>query len=550
MSRNIKLVLAFGYALQIGTVLLLASVPPVSRDALTHHLALPKLWVAHGGVHDTPDIVFSYYPQLLDLLYTLPLMLGHDIAAKYVHFVFALLTAAIIFLFVRRRLGTAWAAASGLLFLTIPVVLKLSVTVYVDLGLIFFSAAALFAVVLWLEDPARLKWLLIAGVAGGLALGTKYSALVPTFALGLLLPFFFLRSGGSRGKDQARAIGYATVFAAATLLVFSPWLVRNYSLTGNPVYPLAQGVFATEAQQGDATPKKLGPLLVRKLVYEESLPYTLLIPIRVFYEGEDDDPQFFDGRMNLLLLLLPLALLAVPRKYRVPAPEGTLFGAYAVLVILLVFLIVDMRIRWIAAVIPPLVVLTTYGLHALYNWMAEASRSRAAGRILVAALLVAYFAPNALYAKALYDRILPLSYLGGELSRADYIQKYRPEFAAISLANELVPDDGRALGLYLGSRRYYFSVDATLDNELFTRTARAATSGSDIAARLAGDRYTHLVIRADFFSRWVETLDDETRAKVAAFVQNHLRQLELQEGYGLFEIVGAPNATGFPGDPG
>lgn len=540
MSRNSKIFFAIVYAAHIGLVVLLASVPPVSRDALTHHLALPKLWVANGGIYDTPDIVFSYYPQLLDLLYALPLMLGHDIAAKYIHFLFALLTAGLLFQFVRRRLGAAWAACAGLMFLTIPVIMKLSVTVYVDLGLIFFSAASLFAVVLWLDDPARIRWLLIAGVASGLALGTKYNAMVPVFALGLLLPFFFLRTSGSRNTNQLRAVGYGAVFAAVAVLVFSPWLVRNYSLTGNPLYPLAQGVFSTGKSAEDPQPKPLGPLLTRKLVYEEDLPYTLLIPLRIFYEGQDDDPQFFDGRMNLLLLLLPLALVAVPSQHRKRHPEVSLFGAYAVLVVLLVFLLKDMRIRWIAAIIPPLIVLATYGLHASYEWLSRSRSSATPGYVFVAAVLTVYFAPNLLYAKGLYDKIQPLSYLGGDLTRGEYIQKYRPEYAAISMANEVVPAGGRVLGLYLGGRRYYFSVDATLDNDLFIDTVLAAGSGGDIAARLARERFTHLVAQSDFFSRWFDALDDENRAKVAGFVQNHLRQLELQEGFGLYEIVAVP----------
>lgn len=541
MSRKLKIVFAVLYATHIGIVVLLASVPPVSRDALSHHLALPKLWVAQGGIHETPEIVFSYYPQLIDLLYTLPLMFGHDIAAKYIHFLFALLTAGLLFLFVRRRLGAAWAACAGLMFLTIPVILKLSVNVYVDLGLIFFCAASLFAVVLWLEDPGRIKWLLVAGVASGLALGTKYNAMVPVFVLGLLLPFFFLRTGGSRNTDQLRSVGYGALFAAVAVLVFSPWLLRNYSLTGNPLYPLAQGVFPAETTSGNARPKPLGPLLTRKLVYDEDLPYTLLIPLRIFYEGQDDDPKYFDGRMNLLLLLLPLALVAVPGQFRKSFAEVPLFSAYAILVVLLVFLVKDMRIRWIAAIIPPLIVLATYGLHALYEWISRSRGSPTPGHILVAVLLSVYFAPNLLYAKGLYDKIRPLSYLGGDLSRGEYIQKYRPEYAAISMANQVVPDGGRVLGLYLGGRRYYFSVDAALDNELFIDTALDAGSGGDIAARLVRERFTHLVVQSDFFGRWFESLNEENRANVADFVQNHLRQLELQEGFGLYEIVAVPD---------
>ena len=83
----------------IVAVVVLASVPPVSRDALTHHLAIPKLYLKHGGIYEIPGIIFSYYPMNLDLLYLIPLYFQNDIAAKYIHFLFALLTALFIYKF-------------------------------------------------------------------------------------------------------------------------------------------------------------------------------------------------------------------------------------------------------------------------------------------------------------------------------------------------------------------------------------------------------------------------------------------------------------------
>ena len=44
---------------------LLNTLPPVSRDALTHHLAVPKLYLQHGGMYEIPELFFSYYPMNL-----------------------------------------------------------------------------------------------------------------------------------------------------------------------------------------------------------------------------------------------------------------------------------------------------------------------------------------------------------------------------------------------------------------------------------------------------------------------------------------------------
>jgi 4-amino-4-deoxy-L-arabinose transferase-like glycosyltransferase len=558
MSTRTRILFISAYVTHVLWIILLASVPPVSRDALTHHLALPKLWVESGGIHERPDIPFSYYPQLLDLFYMAPVALGHDIAAKYLHFMFALLTALLIVLFVRRRLGPSWAALSGLLFLTLPLIVKLSVTVYVDLGLIFFTTAALFSAAIWLEDTGKTRWLVLAAVCSGLALGTKYNALVSFLVLSLLLPFFYLFRRKNPHAEQLNAVKFGVLFVAISMLVFSPWLIRNYSLTGNPLYPLAQGVFAMPAEQlltpDQATSaeahaqaaireqagkgeKPLGSLLTRRLVHEESLPYTLLIPLRIFFEGEDDNPKYFDGRLNPLLLLLPLALLVIARRANLRHRELLLFGVYSVLMILLVFLLTDMRLRWVATIVPPLAVLATYGLWAVHQQLVKSSASAGKAGIVTGLLVAVYFVPNLLYAHALFGKIDPLPYVTGKLDYGTYVRQHRPEYAAIALANQLVAPDKKALGLYLGNRRYYFSVDAIVVNEVFTSVAERSESGDGIADRLIELGYSHLVVHTGLFQQWLASTDERTAAQVNAFANTRLKELLFEAGFGLYEIV-------------
>ena len=558
MSTRTKILFAAAYSLYVLWIILLASVPPVSRDALTHHLAVPKLWVESGGIHERPDILFSYYPQLLDVLYMIPVALGHDIAAKYMHFVFALLTALLIFLFVRRRIGSSWAALAGLLFLTLPLIMKLSVTVYVDLGLIFFTTAALFSGAIWLEDTGRTRWLVLAAVCSGLALGTKYNALVSFLVLSLLLPFFYLFRRQDPHAEQLNAVKFGILFVAISLLVFSPWLIRNYGLTGNPIYPLARGVFAAQAaglppseqamtaeahvravirEQAGSGSRPLGPLLTRRFVHEEDLAYTLLIPLRIFFEGEDDNPKYFDGRLNPLLLLLPLSLLLLAGKAGIRHREQLLFGAYAALMILLVFLLQDMRLRWIATAVPPLVVLATFGLWAIHRLLTQRLASVTKARAVTGLVVAAYFVPNLLYAHALFGKIDPLPYVTGELDYVAYVGYHRPEYAAIALANRVVAPDKKVLGLYLGNRRYYFNADAIVVNEVFTSIAERSASGDGIADRLLELGYSHIVVHAGLFRQWLASADGLTAARVNAFIDTRLEEQLFEEGFGLYEIV-------------
>jgi hypothetical protein len=123
----------------IIAIILLCSVPPVSKDALVHHLAVPKLYLRHGGMYEIPFMPFSYFPMNLDLLYLIPLYFGNDIVPKFIHFGFALLTAWLIFNYLKKRINTAYALLGVIFFLSIPIIVKLSITVYVDLGLLCFA---------------------------------------------------------------------------------------------------------------------------------------------------------------------------------------------------------------------------------------------------------------------------------------------------------------------------------------------------------------------------------------------------------------------------
>ncbi len=557
MSTKIKLVFVTVYALWVAFILVLASVPPVSRDALTHHLAVPKLWVEGGGLIEIPHVLFSYYPQLLDLLYTIPLLAGHDIAAKYIHFLFAALTALLIFGLVRRRLSAGWGALAGIMFLTVPLVAKLSITVYVDLGLMFFTMAALCAAVLWLEDASRVKWLLIAAVCSGLALSTKYNAMVSFVVLSLLVPFFYLNTRHNKGAEQVNTVKYGVIFVVVSMLVFSPWLMRNVALTGNPLYPLQPGPLkvpvveagaiqsATTAEEhaGLVTqyelgnrPKSLGPLLTRKFVHEESLPYTLLIPARIFFEGKDDDPKYFDGRLNPLLLILPLLLIYFGRRVGLRPVESSLFGYYAFLMVLLVFLTKDMRLRWVATIIPPLVVLATYSLYAMRRWLLSSGRSERVANLATAAAIAVYMLPNLSYASNLWAKVDPMPYVSGEQSYEDYRHAHLPEYGVVAAANQAVPDGGKLLVLYMGNRGYYFSVDAFPVNAVFTYLAENSASGQALGDRLRELGYTHVMVHDHLFVNWVESEDAATQARVAEFVNGRLVPVAMENGFSLYRI--------------
>jgi len=560
--------LAAALATLVLAVLFLCAVPPVDRDALTHHLAVPKLYLKYGGLVEIPWVPFSYYPMNLDLIYLIPLYFGNDIIPKYIHFAFGLFTAGLIFGYLKRRTQKVYIGLLGaLFFLSLPVIIKLSITVYVDLGLIFFSTASLLQILKWASRKLAWHHLIIAGMFCGLALGTKYNGLIAFFLLTCFTPVIYLRSigaernaGGVEGASPAhleistgsfslKAIGYGAVFAAAALIVFSPWMIRNYAWTRNPVYPLYDRLFNSRDQkaisaEGEAHETKsegnatgLNHFAVRRFVYHESLLETLAVPIRIFFQGEDDNPKYFDGRLNPYLLFLPiLAFIGFRRVSRRLRTETLVLAAFSGLYLLFAFAQTDMRTRYVAPIIAPLSILSALGIYNLILLVKKRISSPAAGIGLLVCGVGLFVMPNFHYALEQLQKVEPLEYLSGGISRDDYIQRFRPEYATYRYINTHLPQEARVLGVFVGNRRYYCDRDLICDGTL-EAGVRVADSADDLAGMLRTEGFSHIVIRTDLFAHAVLNREREDRvALFQSFLLRHTRQLFSHGGYVLLQL--------------
>jgi len=557
----IKVVLIGILAVVVICIVILASVPPVSRDALIHHLALPKLYLKHGGIYEIPSLTFSYYPMNLDLLYMIPLYLGNDIIPKYIHFAFALLTAACIFLYLSRRLGDIYALLGVVLFLSLPIIVKLSITVYVDLGLIFFSTAALFYLFKWMENNYKLKHLLVSALLCGLGLGTKYNGLIVFFLLTIFVILIFIKTSENSVNKQSRAIGYGILFMLAAVVVFSPWAIKNYIWTRNPVYPLYDSWFnsktagvadpgsvstSDEEFQNSKTDEnqssgKWGHFAIRKIIFKEKWWEIVLIPIRIFFQGKDDDPKYFDGRLNPLLFFLPIfAFFGTNKNLPKIRLEKKILTWFSVLFILYAFVQTDMRVRYISPVIPALVVLSIFGLndliHILRNRFAgnRAKMGRAGVYLGVSILLCL----NALYIWHQFRYVSPLNFISGRIGRDAYIEQYRPEYAAIQFANKEVPDTGIILGVFLGNRSYYSNRPMVFNFKRFLLDAfQQNFSAEEVTVNLSNAGITHLIVRYDLFNRWVDNnFDDNLKGELSRLFTKHMDLVFSKGGHGVFQM--------------
>jgi len=559
-SKYFKILLAGLLLSLILSIIILSYVPPVSRDALTHHLAVPKLYLKHGGIFEIPELIFSYYPMNLDLLYLIPLSFGNDIIPKFIHFSFALMTAWLIFSYLKKRIDTYYALFGVLLFLSLPVIIKLSITVYVDLGLYYFSTASLVYLFKWIEKDFKIKYLIISAICCGFALGTKYNALIVLFLLTLFVPFTYLRPVKNKTSRQYKAIGYSMVFLFTSLIVFSPWMIRNNTWMGNPIYPLYDNlinhdkIVSTKASIIDSEDsaiktsnyifkelkKHWGPFAVRKVIYNEKWWETALIPIRVFFQGKDENPKYFDGRLNPYLFILPFFAFIKKKKELLPlGAEKKILIAFSILFLLFVFTQRDVRIRYIGPIIPPLIILSVFGLHRIISAISDkySGTTEKTLKGFVFAFMAFLLSLNAIYLIEQFKVIEPISYISGRVGRNEYIEKYRPEYAAINYANHNIPTDAKILCLFLGNRGYYFDRKIAFSFDLVSKVVLQEGASDKILINLERRRITHILVRYDFFNKWIDDKYSNMEKEVIRdFFKKHGELVYSKNGHGLYRL--------------
>jgi hypothetical protein len=338
-----------------------------------------------------------------------------------------------------------------------------------------------------------------------------------------------------------KATGYGILFLFIAFIFCSPWMIRNYGWTNNPIFPLYNHWFNP---QDAINRQEVGLFTYRSLVYHETWWQMALLPIRIFFQGQDGNPQYFDGRLNPFLLLLPFfAFYGIRRDPAIIRNEKKIMLTFVVLFFAFAFFSSSLRIRYISPVIPPLVILSIFGIRKMVE-EARKIRPQSLGKIGLAFIMFAMFFSFWLNARYLFDQykyVNPLSYLDGALTRDEYIEKYRFEYPTLRYINENFPPEARILFIFLGNRGYYCNREYVFDMKHNTSTLRQLVKRScepkKVLLGLKEMGITHLLINYEIFDKWVKdsfTIKEQELLK--GFFEKHIRLLYFKWGYGVSQL--------------
>ena len=230
-SKKFDKVLAVGIGFILATTLATALAPPIKFDALVYHLTLPKVYLLEGRINYVPELIFWGMPQQVEMLYTFAMALAGAEAAAVLGWAFGVLTLTGLLGYLADRFSprAAWVALASLLA---GGTLSASLSwAYLEWSLMLYGLSIFILLEYWLADRER-SILRVAALLAGFMVGIKYTAGVFPVAV---LPIIFLANRGRGIKSTLRDV---FTFGGIALLTFSPWLLKNFLATGNPVYPL------------------------------------------------------------------------------------------------------------------------------------------------------------------------------------------------------------------------------------------------------------------------------------------------------------------------
>lgn len=485
-----------------------AMTPPLEGDTLHSYLDVPRQFLEAGRILPLPYELHSSVPLNVQMLSVLSLgMAGDELAQMLASFTMVMGATAAVYVLGRRFISPEAGLLGAVIFMTMYTVQAMVPSAKTNLGWAFWDLLAVYGIARWgWERPRSKRWLLAAGVFSGLAIGSLYSGSFTALLLGTAVVLALL------GRGVAAAVKGAILYAFPAMLLSGGWLLRNWQDTGNPVYPVFNGLLGLPSVElAEYARHSLWGML--KAPWEMSTGYI------VGSFGRPVGPLVLGG--------LPALIVARGLNRRLLAALGFVAIWY---------------VLWYFGVQRPRNMLTILGILSIASatgYLALVQRSR-----LVKYVLPGFFGAFLLYSFALYAReTLTVTRYGrytlGLENREAYLERnLKPTDAGPTLAMihamETLPATARILSLYTGNGYYAprpFIDSRMVDGDFSQDTAADATS---LVKQWHVAGITHVFIAEGYLARAASWGSDLEIVLDSSFADRCLTEIFNDRGQSLY----------------
>ncbi len=458
-----------------GIALISALAPPVwdDWDGLAYHLAVPKLYLDHGGIYFIDYITHSNFPFLVEMLFALGLTTG-AVAAKLVHFAIYILTMGAISTVISKHFNNRGHFIALVLFASSPIIMWEAGCAYVDIASALFIVLSAHFALSYIKS-GDMRHASVAGLSSGLSAGVKMTSLSVVVLIAVWM--FVARYMEVRKADWQAAV---RVFVFAFFACFF-WYAKSFFYTGNPLFPFAYSMFGGSHWSAELAANYARDLRVYGLGYSLAdffkLPYNLVSVPAAFNPGvgHSTGPVFL-----FAAIMLPFMFEKVSRE----KIGILLFG----LLQLILWFILSQQSRFII----PLV-----AIFAIYTAVVCANLHRFRLVTLIITCLVAVTAAFGIMENRVHWQFAWPVATGLE-TRDTYKSRMLDIYGAQMQINNM-PEVG-VVAIYGDTRGYYLDKDYVWadygHNLRFSRDFDAASLYRDY---LKGQGVTHVLVNYRFF---------------------------------------------------
>ena len=454
--QKVLLVLIF---LRLLLNFFLAQAPVTEGDALWVHLTLPKIFLRQGRITDVYSL-FSYLSFNTEMLYLWAMSLKDEILAQNLSFlVGGVFMSLAVYFFCQKFFSKRLALLSAFIFIFTPLVSWESVSPTVDLFWSFFVFLAFWA---FLEKCYRLGFVFL-----GLAFGTK-SVLTLIPAAGLV----FL-------------IGFENLFPGAliTFLLWLPYLLRSFLLTGNPIYPLFPQFFGS----GGLETKVLVSLQYQ--FYEKGLP---LWDFLTYWWRVSIFPRKFGPDIGPLYLVFgPLGLIFWRRLFLKTKKLAFQVGIFCLLFYTFWYFFSVHSVRYLLPIFPFLAILLAVTINYLI-------KTGGLVKFLTLTILVLFVPISFLTYFWSFEKYAPkLKYVFGKMSREEYLFEALPYTRDLFWLNKNLPERAKVLLFFSTEMRPFylergFVLGSILQREIDFSRPEKIKNEEEFLRVLKNHRITHI----------------------------------------------------------
>lgn len=444
--------------------------PPIFYDTLTAHLAHSNWSIMNHAIQFRPYNVYTNYPLNVETVYTFSmLLLDGDQIAKLLNFLFGITSALVVFSIGSRFLNRRAAVISSSVFYLVPSVGILSGMATHDLGLLLFEITSIFALSMWFKEGES-KWLFLSAILCGFAMGTKYTGL---YFFVVCLLFVFLRLAFDR-KGLDLMVKSIIFFGIIALLISSPWFIKSFVYTGNPVYPALSNVFGAGEYQKVSIGFTSGKAALNPVRFLR-LPWDMTFRHKNFGSASQIGPLF-------LAFLIPLFFTR-----RVNREMRYLLGFALILFFFWAVTIINTR-YYLA------------GIALLSLWIGYCCDRYLMKRFL-AWVIWPILAVSLLYnivcmSNLTTDLFDPGAVVFGRQTKKEYLTERLEHYPVMQFANTSLPCDAKVL--FVGEARTYYmkrnyEANSAYDKTIIVEMVKKSETVDDLLKKLKHEGITHIL---------------------------------------------------------